>query len=328
MLFLGGNGGPLELPSECESFFSVFPPHASPWLFTTQNVLLFCGLPASVPALLHEMATAVDEVSATLSVYPDQKAQVAAAMAGESGNGSQPMEVDQRASDDTHPRVAHSGASDLAPTLLQVVSPNMPGAAGVYELEPDWFSDDCPVWVREDGSSHLYSGCGRWLIGPATVAANGFRQPIAFIFNPELHEGKWPHQVEECWQQLFDDGSGGTTWQQVSALHIAVADTAAHDARIAKKALKAKLKKMRRAGNPPPPPVPWEGGDPHIRRVYEEMTASTLRSEKLKPLQKRAQKEWPQTSDTHTDMLERIAAHERSLSSSAAEDSLDGLSSA
>jgi hypothetical protein len=275
------------------------------------------------------MPTAVDEVWATLATMDrqeDQKAQVAAKMAGESGNGSQPMEVDQRAFDGT--RGAHSGASDLAPTLLQVVSPNMPCAAGVYELRPDCISDDCPVWVREDGSSHLYSGCGRWLIGPATVAANGFRQPIAFIFNPELHEGKWPHQVEECWQQLFEDGSGGTTWQQVSALHIAVADTAAHDARMAKKKTKAKLKKWRRAGDCPLPPVPYLGGDAHIQRVYGELRASTLRSEELKPLRKRFQKEWPQPTDTHTAMLERIAAHERSLSSSAAEDSLDGLASA
>lgn len=195
----------------------------------------------------------------------------------------------------------------------------MPGAAGVYRLNPDSSSDDCPVWVREGGSSLLYSGCGRWLIGPATVAENGFRQPIAFIFNPELHEDQWPHQVEECWQQLFDDGSGGTTWQQDPALHIAVADTAADDARIAKKALKAQLKKLRRAeaGSPPPPLVPWEGGNLNVLRVYEQMKASAERSEKLKPLQKSIQKEWPQPTDTHAEMLERIAAHERSLSSSA-----------
>ena len=99
------------------------------------------------------------------------------------------------------------------------------------------------------------------------------------------------------------------------------ADTAADDARNAKKAYKAKLKKMQRAGTPPRALVPGTGGDPHLRQVYEEMKASTARSEKLKPLQKRFQKEWPQAADTHTQLLERIAAHDASLSSSAAEKS-------
>ena len=118
---------------------------------------------------------------------------------------------------------------------------------------PDSSSDDFPVWVSEDGTSFPYSGCGQWLIGPATVAAGGFSQPIAF-FNPEPREDKWPHQVEKCWQQLSDDGSDGATWQEGPALHIAVAavaDTAADAARMAQKALKVKRNKFRRAGPPP-----------------------------------------------------------------------------
>ena len=74
-----------------------------------------------MPALFHVLAkmdalSAVDEVKAMLAkMPPDERKKVAALMAKECSEGSQPiqpMETDGQASDGAHPRIAHASAAE------------------------------------------------------------------------------------------------------------------------------------------------------------------------------------------------------------------------
>lgn len=97
--------------------------------------------------------------------------------------------------------VAGTPAMSEAPRELRVSSPSGPRECeGTYTLVVDQQAGGMPVWRHSEGRRWIYSmSSGKWAIGGEAEEEQDFDSEGAYMFCPELHRGRLPHEVRSPW---------------------------------------------------------------------------------------------------------------------------------